>query len=114
MPEGRSYTMHGCYLNTRLSQDIIHIYYVTADNAFVCVIGGLLLVRVLQNRHPDILANAFVAFLAIALYIFCVSYGIVSYIEDISCLLLHIVMYYIIIDINVDEPNLFWWGGGGG
>ena len=46
----------------------------------MCAIGALVLVKVLQNRHPDIHANALVAFLAIALLIFCVSYGIVSFI----------------------------------
>ena len=48
------------------------------DNAFVSTIGGLLWVKVLQNRHPDIHTNAFVAFFLFAVVIFCISYGIVS------------------------------------
>ena len=43
------------------------------------IIGGLLLVKVFQKRHPDIHANAFVAFFSFAVIIVCTLIGIVSW-----------------------------------
>ena len=42
------------------------------------IIGGLLLIKVFQNRHPDMNASAFVAFFCFALIIFFTVVGIVS------------------------------------
>ena len=43
------------------------------------IIGGLLLVKLFQNRHPDIHANAFIAFFSFAVIIVLTLLGIVSY-----------------------------------
>ena len=42
------------------------------------IIGGLLTVKVLQSRHPDINAYAFLAFFCFAIVIFLTMIGIVS------------------------------------
>jgi hypothetical protein len=42
------------------------------------IIGGLLLVKVFQQRHPDIHANAFIAFFSFAVIIVLTLIGIVS------------------------------------
>ena len=42
------------------------------------IIGGLLTVKVLQARHPNINANAFVAFFCFAVVILLTMIGIVS------------------------------------
>ena len=42
------------------------------------IIGGLILVKVFQNRHPDIHANAFIAFFSFAVVILFTLIGIVS------------------------------------
>ena len=42
------------------------------------IIGGLLTVKVLQSRHPDINAYAFIAFFCFAIVIFLTMIGIVS------------------------------------
>ena len=55
-----------------------------ADTAFMFIIGGLLTVKVLQSRHPDINAYAFLAFFCFAIVIFLTMIGIVS---DICTLL---------------------------
>jgi hypothetical protein len=47
------------------------------DTAFMFIIGGLLIIKVFQARHPDIHTNAFVAFLAFAVVIFLTLIGIV-------------------------------------
>jgi hypothetical protein len=46
------------------------------DTAFMFIIGGLLIIKVFQARHPDIHTNAFVAFLAFAVVIFLTLIGI--------------------------------------
>ena len=51
------------------------------DTAFMFIIGGLLLVKVFQQRHPDIHANAFIAFFSFAVIIVCTLVGIVSLYE---------------------------------
>lgn len=48
------------------------------DSAFMYIISGLLIVKIFQTRHPDIHANAFVAFLCFAIVIFLTLVGIVS------------------------------------
>lgn len=48
------------------------------DSAFMYIISGLLIVKIFQTRHPDIHANAFVAFLCFAIIIFLTLVGIVS------------------------------------
>ena len=48
------------------------------DTAFMFIIGGLLTVKVLQSRHPDINAYAFLAFFCFAIVIFLTMIGIVS------------------------------------
>ena len=60
------------------------------------IIGGLLLVKVFQKRHPDIHANAFVAFFSFAVIIVCTLIGIVSWYN-------HMII-----------KNLIGGGGGGG
>ena len=54
------------------------IVYYLVDTAFMFIIGGLLIVKMLQARHPDIQANAFVAFFCFAIVIFLTFIGIVS------------------------------------
>ena len=49
-----------------------------SDTAFMFIIGGLILVKVFQNRHPDIHANAFIAFFSFAVVILFTLIGIVS------------------------------------
>eukprot|EP00731_Ephydatia_muelleri_P011977 Em0006g871a len=46
------------------------------DTAFMFMIGGLLLVKIFQNRHPDFHANAFVAFFSFAVVILFTLFGI--------------------------------------
>ena len=48
------------------------------DTAFMFIIGGLLTVKVLQSRHPDINAYAFLSFFCFAIVIFLTMIGIVS------------------------------------
>lgn len=48
------------------------------DTAFMFIIAGLLLVKIFQNRHPDIHANAFLAFFSFAVVVFFALVGIVS------------------------------------
>jgi hypothetical protein len=52
------------------------------------IIGGLFLVKVFQQRHPDIHANAFIAFFSFAVIIVLTLLGIVSYDNIIAA------MYY--------------------
>ena len=52
--------------------------YCSTDTAFMFIIGGLFLVKIFQKRHPDINANAFVAFFAFAIIIFITLIGLVS------------------------------------
>ena len=68
--------------------------YLPLDTAFHFVIGGLLLVKIFQNRHPDIHTNSFITFFAIAVIIFCTSYGIVS---DIVCFSKGVIMHVILV-----------------
>ena len=49
-----------------------------SDTAFMFIIGGLLIVKVFQKRHPDIHANAFIAFFSFAVILVCTLIGIVS------------------------------------
>ena len=60
--------------------DIILLIGLSAtDTAFMFIMGGLLLVKIFQNRHPDIHANAFIAFFSFAVIIVLTLLGIVSY-----------------------------------
>ena len=43
------------------------------------IIGGLFMVKLFQNRHPDINTNAFIAFFSFAVIIFMTLIGIVSH-----------------------------------
>ena len=54
-----------------------------ADTAFMFIIGGLLLAKIFQNRHPDVHANAFVAFFCFAVVISFTFLGIVSTVATI-------------------------------
>ena len=54
------------------------IVHYLVDTAFMFIIGGLMIVKMLQARHPDIQANAFVAFFCFAIVIFLTFIGIVS------------------------------------
>lgn len=56
----------------------MHMLRNTKDTAFMFIIGGLLLVKIFQNRHPDFHANAFVAFFSFAVVILFTLFGIVS------------------------------------
>ncbi len=47
------------------------------DTAFMFIIGGLFLVKIFQQRHPDINVNAFVAFFTFAIVIFVTLIGLV-------------------------------------
>ena len=49
-----------------------------SDTTFMFIIGGLMLAKVFQNRHPDIHTNAFIAFFSFAVIIVCTLIGIVS------------------------------------
>lgn len=42
------------------------------------ITGGIILVKVYQNRHPHVQANAFIAFFAFAIIIFFTLIGLVS------------------------------------
>ena len=42
------------------------------------ITGGIILVKVYQNRHPHVQANAFIAFFAFAVIMFFTVIGIVS------------------------------------
>ena len=53
-------------------------FFIRTDSAFMYIISGLLIVKIFQTRHPDIHANAFVAFLCFAVVIFLTLIGIVS------------------------------------
>ena len=46
------------------------------------ITGGIILVKVYQNRHPDVQANAFVAFFAFAVIILFTVIGIVSFMKS--------------------------------
>lgn len=48
------------------------------DTAFMFITGGIILVKVYQNRHPNVQANAFIAFFAFAVIILFTAIGIVS------------------------------------
>ena len=47
------------------------------DTAFMFIIGGLLIVKILQARHPAIHSNAFIAFFSFAVVIFMTLLAIV-------------------------------------
>ena len=47
------------------------------DTAFMFIISGLLIIKILQSRHPDVYSNAFVAFFCFAVVIFLTLIGIV-------------------------------------
>ena len=56
-----------------------HNYFLCyADTAFMFIIGGLLTVKVLQSRHPDINALAYVAFFCFGVVVFMTLIEIVS------------------------------------
>jgi hypothetical protein len=46
------------------------------DTAFMFIIAGLLLTKIFQNRHPDVHANAFIAFFSFAVVIVFTLLGI--------------------------------------
>ncbi len=48
------------------------------DTAFMFITGGLFLVKVFQNRHPDIHTNAFLAFFTFAVLLIFTLFGLVS------------------------------------
>ena len=48
------------------------------DTAFMFITGGIILVKVYQNRHPKVQANAFIAFFTFAVIMFFTVIGIVS------------------------------------
>ena len=54
------------------------MYFFCADTAFMFVMGGLFTVKVLQSRHPDINAAAYIAFFCFAVVILLTLMGIVS------------------------------------
>ena len=51
------------------------------------ITGGIILVKVYQNRHPAVQANAFIAFFTFAVIIFFTLVGIVSQSVRISVLI---------------------------
>ena len=59
----------------------MYMYALPSDTAFMFVIVGLLLVKLFQNRHPDMHTNAFIAFFCFAVVIFFTLLGIVSYVK---------------------------------
>ncbi|XP_064393017.1 SID1 transmembrane family member 1-like isoform X2 [Halichondria panicea] len=46
------------------------------DTAFMFIIGGIFLVKMFQNRHPDIHANSFLAFFSFAVLILFTLFGL--------------------------------------
>lgn len=55
---------------------VLHCKLLT-DTAFMFIIGGIFLVKVFQNRRPEIHANAFLAFFSFAVLIFFTLIGLV-------------------------------------
>lgn len=55
---------------------IRHVCYF-ADTSFMYILGGLLMLRLFQSRHPDINANAHTSYLALALIIGIAVVGVV-------------------------------------
>ena len=64
------------------------------------IIGGLLLTKIFQNRHPDVHANAFVAFFSFAVIIFFTLIGIVSDTHE-TCIYFVLVCHIISIIVSV-------------
>ena len=67
----------------QLPYHLLHCSSLHTDTAFMFIIGGLLTVKVLQSRHPDINAYAFITFFCFAIVIFLTMIGIVS--DTCSC-----------------------------
>ena len=55
------------------------------DTAFMFIIGGLLTVKVLQSRHPDLNALSYVAFFCFGVVVFMTLIGIVSHVKYNDC-----------------------------
>ena len=49
------------------------------DTAFMFVMGGLVLIKVMQHRHPDLHTHSSAAFLAFSLILLLTFIGIVSH-----------------------------------
>ena len=64
-------------LGNKLLGAVYRVLTLFSDTAFMFIIAGLLLTKVFQNRHPDIHANAFIAFFSFAVVIFFTLLGIV-------------------------------------
>ncbi|CAH1796745.1 unnamed protein product [Owenia fusiformis] len=74
------------------------------DTAFMYMIGGLCMLKIYQTRHPDINANAYKAYMCLAVIIFLVVIGVVygnlvlwiiySTVHILSCLILTAQVYY--------------------
>ena len=69
------------------------------DTAFMFIIGGLLLAKIFQNRHPDFHANAFIAFFCFAVVIFFTFLGI--YFDNKYTLATRITLLAIVIGIVI-------------
>ncbi|KAL5499909.1 hypothetical protein EMCRGX_G011378 [Ephydatia muelleri] len=69
------------------------------DTAFMFIIGGLLLAKIFQNRHPDFHANAFIAFFCFAVVIFFTFLGI--YFDSKNTLATRIALLAIVMGIVI-------------
>ncbi|XP_064393018.1 SID1 transmembrane family member 1-like [Halichondria panicea] len=65
------------------------------DTAFMFIIGGLFLVKVFQNRHPDIHTNAFLAFFSFAVLIFFTLFGL--YFDRDNPVVVRLIMFLLVL-----------------
>ena len=68
-----------------------------ADTAFMFVMGGLFTVKVLQSRHPDINAAAYITFFCFAVVILLTLMGIVSQTPQ-TCIFMASLPFYALIN----------------
>ena len=83
---------------------ILASLYMYIDTAFMFIIAGLLTVKVLQSRHPDLNALAYIAYVCFGVVVFMTLIGIVRDTQFIYyalfLYLVYIQKYWYAVDKN--------------
>ena len=73
-----------------MERQLIVILFFPSDTSFMFIIGGLVMIKLFQLRHPNRNKNAHVAFVLFSFVVFVTLLGIVSHVHlSVMCLLRH-------------------------
>ena len=65
------------------SSDYIINFYISTDTAFMYIIGGLIIVKLIHMRDSTISINAFLVFISLGVIILFTVVGIVSHCQHV-------------------------------